>query len=78
MGGPYIVGPQRLNGRPCPNFSLVQIKATLWLGASNESTAQRLFRPKDKLAVMASAVRELASASLRVALRPTWTRYAPL
>jgi hypothetical protein len=77
MDWPYIVGPQRCNGWSHPNISLAQITATQWPGAFNGSTTQRLFQPNGKLAVTASSVWESASASFRVALRLTWTHYAP-
>jgi hypothetical protein len=64
MEWPYIIGPQRLNGRPHLNVSLAQIMATQRPGAFNRSIAQRLLRPNGKLAVMASSVRESASAGL--------------
>jgi hypothetical protein len=40
---PYIIRPQRRNGRPRLNVYLAQIMETQWSGALNGSIAQRLF-----------------------------------
>jgi hypothetical protein len=40
MERPYIIGPERRNGRSRLNVSLAQITTTQWPGAFNGSIAQ--------------------------------------
>jgi hypothetical protein len=65
---PYIVRPQRRNGRPCLEVYLVRIAVPSMHLLPNGS-----FCPNDYLAVAASSVRESAFADVSVEL---WTFYA--